>query len=182
MCPNTCPNSISKCDKSQSLLTSAQTEYGTRQPLFPKRSACSDGTGLTGETRTIAFPPKSSRTTASTSSHTCGWLRRFSHHPGAVRAPFPDRDGNATFQGRSKSKRVLDLNSGVKDWTLHDLRRVFSTRVAAYAQPHVLERILNHSAGQISGVARIYNQFQYMAEMREALQKWESRPIDDSAT
>ena len=69
----------------------------------------------------------------------------------------------------------LVLNSGVKDWTLHDLRRVFSTRVAAYAQPHVLERILNHSAGQISGVARIYNQFQYMAEMREALQKWESR-------
>ena len=88
---------------------------------------------------------------------------------------FPGRDGNATFQGWSKSKHVLDLNSGVKDWTLHDLRRVFSTRVAAYAQPHVLERILNHSAGQISGVARIYNQFQYMAEMREALQKWESR-------
>jgi integrase len=88
---------------------------------------------------------------------------------------FPGRDGNATFQGWSKSKRVLDLNSGVKDWTLHDLRRVFSTRVAAYALPHVLERILNHSAGQISGVARIYNQFQYMTEMREALQKWESR-------
>ena len=88
---------------------------------------------------------------------------------------FPGRDANATFQGWSKSKRVLDLKSGVKDWTIHDLRRVFSTRVAAYAQPHVLERILNHSAGQISGVSRIYNQFQYMEEMREALQKWESR-------
>ena len=56
-----------------------------------------------------------------------------------------------------------------------DLRRVFSTRVAEYAQPHVLERILNPSAGQISGVARIYNQFKYTAEMREALQKWELR-------
>jgi integrase len=127
------------------------------------------------EARTIAFPAeviKNNRV------HVIPYERMaeeiFASIPVLSDHLFPGRDGNATFQGWSKSKHVLDLNSGVKEWTLHDLRRVFSTRVAAYAQPHVLERILNHSAGQISGVARIYNQFQYMAEMREALQKWES--------
>ena len=95
---------------------------------------------------------------------------------------FPGRDGNATFQGWSKSKRVLDLKSRVKDWTIHDLRRVFSTRVAAYAQPHVLERILNHSAGQISGVASIYNQFQVHGRDARGPTKMGVAPIDDSVT
>ena len=39
--------------------------------------------------------------------------------------------------------------------------------------PHVVEKILNHTAGTFSGVAGIYNRFQYLPEMREALGKWE---------
>jgi hypothetical protein len=39
-------------------------------------------------------------------------------------------------------------------------------------QPHVIERILNHVSGTISGVAAVYNRFQYLNEMRSGLEKW----------
>jgi len=59
-------------------------------------------------------------------------------------------------------------------WTLHDLRRTFATNLAALGvAPHIVERLLNHTGGTISGVAAIYNRHAYMAEMLEAIQKWE---------
>jgi integrase len=62
----------------------------------------------------------------------------------------------------------------VNDWTLHDLRRTFATNLAALdAAPHVVERLLNHASGTISGVAAIYNRFQYAAQMRDAIEMWE---------
>jgi integrase len=88
---------------------------------------------------------------------------------------FPGRDSNATFQGWAKAKLALDTASGVSGYTIHDLRRVFSTRVAEHTPPHVLERILNHSAGEISGVAKIYNIYSYMDEMRTAVLLWEAK-------
>ena len=39
--------------------------------------------------------------------------------------------------------------------------------------PHVVERILNHATGTFGGVAGVYNRFQYLPEMREALLLWE---------
>ena len=32
--------------------------------------------------------------------------------------------------------------------------------------PHIADRILNHITGQIRGVARIYNRYQYLAERK----------------
>jgi integrase len=78
------------------------------------------------------------------------------------------------FNGWSKSKATLDKASGVSGWTLHDLRRTFATRLAEQGTPpHVIERLLNHVSGQISGVSAIYNRASYLPEMREALEKWE---------
>ena len=37
---------------------------------------------------------------------------------------------------------------------------------------HVVDRILNHTSGKISGVARIYNQHDYLSERKTALQTW----------
>jgi integrase len=80
------------------------------------------------------------------------------------------------FNGWSKSKSALDRRSGIKDWTLHDIRRTFATRLAEMGiQPHVIERLLNHASGQISGVSAIYNRASYLSEMREAVEKWEGR-------
>ncbi len=38
--------------------------------------------------------------------------------------------------------------------------------------PHVIEKVLNHVTGQISGVAAVYNRHAYTVEMREALELW----------
>jgi integrase len=90
---------------------------------------------------------------------------------------FPARGTNATpFNGWSKSKIALDKASGVTDWTLHDLRRTFATRLAEMGvAPHIIERLLNHVSGQISGVSAIYNRATFMPEMRAAVGLWEKR-------
>jgi integrase len=79
------------------------------------------------------------------------------------------------FAGWSKAKSLLDNVSGVSGWTLHDIRRTVATRLAEMGvAPHVIERLLNHTTGQISGVAAIYNRARYLDEMRQALELWEN--------
>lgn len=75
----------------------------------------------------------------------------------------------------------------IPHWTLHDLRRTATTKMAEGFQipdgddgklkkvriaPHVVDRILNHSSGTIRGVAKIYNRHKYEDERREALDLW----------
>ncbi|MBV9827185.1 MAG: tyrosine-type recombinase/integrase [Alphaproteobacteria bacterium] len=82
----------------------------------------------------------------------------------------------STITGFSEGKRDFDHECGVTGWTLHDLRRTFSTELAAlHVAPHVIERLINHASGTISGVAATYNRFHYLPEMRSALQKWEEK-------
>lgn len=87
---------------------------------------------------------------------------------------FPSiRGGGRTFSGFGKSKARLDSAAGVDGWTLHDLRRSAATMMAEMGtSPHVIERILNHVSGTVSGVAAVYNRFSYLPEMRVALEKW----------
>ena len=86
---------------------------------------------------------------------------------------FPARGKDRPISGYSKWKRKLDGVSGVKNWTLHDLRRTAATGMAALkVQLHVVELILNHRSRQLSGVAGIYNRHQYLEERREALELW----------
>ena len=86
---------------------------------------------------------------------------------------FPSSGATGAFSGWSKSKRRLDAASGTAGWTVHDLRRTLATRMAeAKVLPHVIERILNHSSGTMSSIAKVYNRATYEAEMREGLQNW----------
>ena len=88
---------------------------------------------------------------------------------------FPARGRSTPFNGWSKGKRGIDSLSGVSGWTLHDIRRTAATRLAEMGiAPHVIERLLNHVSGQISGVAAVYNRASYIAEMRDALERWEA--------
>ena len=88
---------------------------------------------------------------------------------------FPTKKGSP-YNNWSTSKHKLDALCPLPHWTLHDLRRTVATHLAELGiAPHVIERILAHSGGAISGVAAIYNRFSYMPEMRDALQKWEER-------
>jgi hypothetical protein len=38
--------------------------------------------------------------------------------------------------------------------------------------PHVADKILNHQTGTISGVAAVYQRHEFLAERREALERW----------
>jgi hypothetical protein len=38
--------------------------------------------------------------------------------------------------------------------------------------PHVADKILNHQAGTISGVAAVYQRHEFLAERRAALDLW----------
>jgi integrase len=76
----------------------------------------------------------------------------------------------------TKAKQAFEAICKIAPWTLHDLRRTFATGLAELGvAPHVIERLLNHAGGTISGVAAVYNRFRYMDEMREAIKLWEAR-------
>ena len=73
----------------------------------------------------------------------------------------------------------LDKLLNIAPWTLHDLRRTFATNLAQLGvAPYVIERLLNHVTGQISGVAAIYNRAKYFDEMAQAMQQWEARLVE----
>ncbi len=63
--------------------------------------------------------------------------------------------------------------SGVGDWRLHDFRRTVASGLARLqTPPHVIEAVLNHRSGTISGVAAVYNRYNYLDEKRQALDGW----------
>jgi len=75
--------------------------------------------------------------------------------------------------GFSKALRRLSEGSQTADWRWHDLRRTAASRMArAKVAPHVVEKVLNHVSGIISGVAAVYNRYGYDDEAREALEGW----------
>ena len=81
--------------------------------------------------------------------------------------------GDSSFQGFSSAKREIDELSGVTGWRLHDLRRTCVSGMARLGiAPHVADKILNHQAGTISGVAAVYQRHDFLAERREALETW----------
>jgi len=93
--------------------------------------------------------------------------------------------GDLLFTGRgahgvsgfSKAKVRLDRSmlaiagAEIPAWTLHDLRRTAATRMAMLGvRAEVVDRVLNHQAGTVRGVAAIYNRFSYEPERRAALE------------
>ena len=84
-------------------------------------------------------------------------------------------DGQKPFQGYSKAKARLDRLAGVSDLTLHDLRRTVVSGMARLGvAPHVADKVLNHQGGTISGVAAVYQRHEFLAERKEALDRWAS--------
>ena len=99
--------------------------------------------------------------------------------------------GNSGISGYAKAKARLDAvmltlaqsdaeEAGeerdavqIEPWRLHDLRRTAATGMARLGvEPHVVEAVLNHRSGTITGVARIYNRHSYGPERRAALEAW----------
>lgn len=75
--------------------------------------------------------------------------------------------------GFSKALRWLHKHLATSDWHMHDLRRTAASGMArAGVAPYVVEKVLNHVSGTISGVAAVYNRYAYDAERCAALEKW----------
>lgn len=86
--------------------------------------------------------------------------------------------GHSPISGFGRLKDRLDAAFGrdAEDWRIHDLRRTVATNMAMLRiQPQVIEAVLNHKSGIVSGVAAIYNRHAYQDEKREALEVWASR-------
>jgi integrase len=81
--------------------------------------------------------------------------------------------GRSPVSGFGRAKERIDMAVGANDWRLHDLRRTAASGMARIkVSPHVIEKILNHKTGIISGVAAVYNRYSYEEEKREALENW----------
>jgi len=85
--------------------------------------------------------------------------------------------GDHVVSGFGKAKARLDRSmlaiagAEIPAWTLHDLRRSAATRMAMLGvRAEVVDRVLNHQAGTVRGVAAIYNRFSYEPERRVALE------------
>lgn len=86
--------------------------------------------------------------------------------------------GKTPISGFGRLKKRLDVVVGheAEDWRFHDIRRTVTTNMAADGiHPHVIEAVLNHKSGVVSGVAAVYNRYLYMSEKREALEKWATK-------
>jgi integrase len=91
--------------------------------------------------------------------------------------------GGKNFQSFKTAKADLDRLSGVIDWRIHDLRRTVVTGMARLGvPPHVGDKILNHQSGTISGVAAVYQKHEFLAERKDALERWGRHVADIIAT
>ena len=78
------------------------------------------------------------------------------------------------FNNWSNSHRVLLRETGLAHFTRHDLRRTTATLLARLrVAPHIIEQLIAHRSGVISGVSAIYNRFEYFEEQRDALLRLE---------
>jgi integrase len=81
--------------------------------------------------------------------------------------------GRSPVSGFGRAKRRYEHALGASDWRVHDLRRTAASGMARLGiPPHVIEKVLNHRTGIISGVAAIYNRYGYIEEKRDALGRW----------
>lgn len=79
------------------------------------------------------------------------------------------------YNGWSKAKARIDKNVKIPHWTLHDIRRTYATAHARLGTPiHVIEKILNHQSGSVSGIVAVYNKHHYMEEAKLAVENYEA--------
>jgi integrase len=76
----------------------------------------------------------------------------------------------------SYSERVLscavrknEKHFGIPHFTPHDLHRTAASFMTKIGVPRLLEKVLNHSTGDI---AEVYDRHDYLAEKRVAVEKW----------
>lgn len=79
--------------------------------------------------------------------------------------------GDKPYNGWGKHKAQLDALVALPHWTLHDLRRTWSSNAARIGiPPHITERILNHRTSQTeTEISRVYNRYDFRIEKHDAM-------------
>ena len=83
-------------------------------------------------------------------------------------------NGQTPVSGFSKAKATLDWISGTTGWTIHDLRRSFATIATGElgVEPVVVDKILNHSSGAVTGIAAVYQRHAYLDQRKDTMNRW----------
>ena len=83
-----------------------------------------------------------------------------------------------SLAGFSRIKDGIDAamaaaDTPIADWRFHDFRRAGVTALAGMGfAPHVCDKLLNHIAGTIRGVAAVYQRHEFLNERKAALDAW----------
>lgn len=86
---------------------------------------------------------------------------------------FPSSVGTP-YSTWSDGKERLDALCGVENFVFHDFRRYLSTSLAKLRVPiDVTEAILNHVSGSRTPIQRVYDHYDRLPEMKEALELYE---------
>lgn len=81
--------------------------------------------------------------------------------------------GKTPVSGWSRAKRLLDQETVVADWRLHDLRRTFATGLQRLGiRLEVIEAALGHLGGTRSGIVGVYQRHGFEPEVRRAAEAW----------
>ena len=96
---------------------------------------------------------------------------------------FSTTKGRKPINGFSRAKSTLDSDmlgelrrhdekSTLPDWVFHDIRRTVRTRLSGLRiNSEVAEMVIGHGK---TGLRRVYDQYEFEPEIREALQRWAS--------
>jgi integrase len=80
------------------------------------------------------------------------------------------------YNGWGLDKAHFDQACGVTGWQLRDLRRTFATNMQRLGvRLEVTEALLNHVSGTRRGIVGVYQRYQWLPEMREAILTFERR-------
>jgi integrase len=92
---------------------------------------------------------------------------------------FPSPTGDGPIDAHAPTRALARARDaiGLNDFRIHDLRRTAATRMAELGiSPHTISMILNHvSARQGTITSKVYVQYNYDREKREALVAWSVR-------
>lgn len=94
--------------------------------------------------------------------------------------------GKTPISGFSRMKKTLDRRiaqlaapRAVPEWRLHDLRRTMATNLQRLGvRFEVTEALLNHVGQARSGVAGVYQRYEWHDEKRQAIHQWDSKIQD----
>jgi integrase len=84
-------------------------------------------------------------------------------------------NGHTALSNVALTKMAIDeaIDGEIEPWTWHDVRRTVVTRLAEKGfNPVVIDLLLGHTPGSLSGAARIYQKFEHADTRREALEAW----------